>query len=126
MPFQLAAEAVLTVHLAFIAYVVLGGLLVARYARSVRLHIPVALWGVFVELTGWGCPLTALENSLLRRAGEAGYPGGFVERYLLPLIYPGNLTRDRQFALAGLVMLANALIYGWLWYRARRAGKRRA
>lgn len=117
MLFRVAADFVLTLHLGFIAFVVLGGLAVLRYHWVVYVHIPAAVWGAFVEISGRICPLTTWENSFRRSAGESGYADSFVEHYLLPVIYPTGLTRSIQFWLAGFVIVANALIYGWLIYR---------
>jgi len=119
MLYRFAADVVVVAHLAFIVFVLLGGLLVLRYRWVAWLHLPAAAWGVFVELTGRLCPLTDWENELLRRAGEAGYAGGFVERYLLPIIYPAGLTQSIQFWLAGIVVAVNVTIYAWLLSRPR-------
>ncbi|SFK13723.1 Protein of Unknown function [Desulfomicrobium apsheronum] len=114
MAHLLAANAVLILHLLFICLVMLGGLAVPRYPRFAFVHVPTAIWGVLVEAFGWYCPLTDLENALLRRAGEEGYGGGFVERYLLAMIYPDGLTRETQMLLAGMVVLVNVAVYGWV------------
>ena len=87
------------------------------------LHLPAVAWGALIELIGWICPLTPLEQRFRQAAGEAGYSGGFIEQYLLPLIYPDNLTREIQLALGMLVIIFNALIYG-LWWRRRHGEKR--
>jgi hypothetical protein len=114
MAHLVAANAVLILHLLFICLVMLGGLAVLRYPRFALIHVPAALWGVLVEAFGWYCPLTDLENALLRRAGEEGYAGGFVERYLLAVIYPESLTREIQMVLAGVVVVVNVAVYGWV------------
>jgi hypothetical protein len=114
MAYHLAANAVLLLHLLFICLVMLGGLLVLRWPRFAMVHVPAAIWGVLVEAMGWYCPLTDLENALLALAGQAGYAGGFIERYLLAVIYPEGLTRETQIWLAGVVVVVNAAIYGWV------------
>ncbi|WNF45426.1 DUF2784 domain-containing protein [Pseudomonas sp. SG20056] len=117
----MAADTVVVVHLLFILFAVLGGLLVWRWRGLVWLHVPAALWGVLVELMRWPCPLTPLEHSLRLAAGQAGYRGGFVEHYMLPIIYPGGLTPQIQIGLGVFVLLLNALIYGVMfWQRWRR------
>lgn len=126
MAHLLAANAVLILHLLFICLVMLGGLAVPRYPRFAFFHVPTAIWGVLVEAFGWYCPLTDLENALLRRTGEEGYGGGFVERYLLAMIYPDGLTRETQMLLAGMVVLVNVAVYGWvLKKRAKRKQTRK-
>jgi hypothetical protein len=119
----LAADAVLILHLLFILLVAFGALAVIRWPRFALIQAPAAVWGFLVEALGWYCPLTDLENHLLRRAGELGYEGGFLERFLVGAIYPENLTREAQVVLAGLVLVVNAGLYGWAlrrWLRNRR------
>ena len=113
------ADLVLIVHLAFVVFVLVGGLLVLRWRWIAWLHLPAAVWGAVVEFTGWICPLTPLENWLRAQAGKAVYEGDFVFRYLLPMLYPEALTHDIQLVLGALVLVVNLVIYGWLW-RARR------
>ena len=116
---SIAADGVLFVHFAFVLFVVLGGALVLRWPRLAWLHVPAAVWGALVEIQGWVCPLTPLENALRRAAGETGYAGDFVQRYLVALIYPEGLTREVQLLLALLVVVVNAIFYGVLVSRRR-------
>ena len=117
MLLRTAAAAVLLVHLAFILFVLLGATLAARWRWIPVVHLPAAGWGFFVELTGRVCPLTYLENYLLAAAGQSGYTQSFIEHYLLATIYPDGLTRGLQLALAGVVVVVNVAIYGWLFHR---------
>ncbi len=118
---SLAADAVLLLHGLFIVFVVGGAALLWRWPRVAWLHLPAALWGAYAELSGTLCPLTPLENHLRRLAGERGYDSGFIEHYLLPLIYPEGLTRETQWWLGASVVLLNGLLYGlWAWGRHRR------
>ena len=119
MSFRFAADFVLLLHLAFILFAVLGAAIAVRWRWLPLVHVPVAGWAIFVELTGRSCPLTHLENYLRIRAGQSGYTGSFVEHYLLAIIYPAGLTREIQFVLAGAVIVINAAIYGWLMARKR-------
>jgi len=121
MLYRLAAETVLLLHLAFIVFVIAGATGAARWSWLPLIHLPAAAWGVFVELTGRLCPLTTAENYLRLKAGEAGYSESFIEHYLLAIIYPAGLTREIQFALAAAVVVINAAIYAWLFYRHRSA-----
>ena len=84
-------------------------------------HLPAAVWGALVEIMGWLCPLTPLEQHFRTAAGEAGYTGSFIEQYLLPVIYPADLTRELQLLLGILVVAINATVYGWLLARHRRS-----
>jgi hypothetical protein len=113
------ADIVVLLHLAFIAFVIFGGLLLLRWRRAPCLHLPAVAWGVFLEVTGRVCPLTPLENWLRRSAGSSGYEGSFVEHYVLPIVYPPALTRRTQWLLAGLLLLVNIAIYGVAWWRRR-------
>ncbi len=117
----LAADAIVVLHLAFVAFVVAGGLLVWRWPRLAWAHVPCAAWGVLVSVAGWVCPLTPLENHLRALGGEAGYRGDFVARYLLPVLYPEGLTREIQFVLGAIVVAVNAAVYVAGWRRRRRS-----
>ncbi|MDX1576890.1 MAG: DUF2784 domain-containing protein [Gemmatimonadota bacterium] len=119
MIYRILADVVLVVHALFIVFVVLGGFLAVRWPKVAWVHVPCALWGALIEFAGWICPLTPWENALRRAGGEAGYAGGFIERYLAPLIYPGELTREIQVALGIGVIVLNAIAYGWLLARRR-------
>ena len=111
MPYRLAANAVAILHAAFIAFVVLGGLAVLRWPRLAWIHLPAAVWGALIELAGWYCPLTKVENFLLRRAGQAGYDGGFLAHYLFAVIYPSGLTRGMELAIGVFVVAVNLSVY---------------
>ena len=117
MLYRLAADAVLAAHLAFVLFVVCGGLLVLRTPRLAWLHLPAVAWGAYVELSGSICPLTPLEVTLRRGAGEAGYGGDFIGHYLVSLIYPAGLTRELQMALGAAALLLNLIVYFILWRR---------
>ena len=118
---RLAADLVVLVHTAFILFVLGGGLLVLRRPRLAWLHLPAVAWAVGIELTGGVCPLTPLENLLRRAAGEAGYAGGFVEHYVVPLIYPAGLTHETQLVLGLVVLLVNLLVYAFVARRRHRS-----
>lgn len=115
--FRLLADLVVLIHLAFVVFVVVGALLVLRWPRLAWLHLPAAIWGALIEFAGWICPLTPLENWLRARAGGGRYAGGFVEHYVLPILYPGQLTRSLQIGLGVVVVLINAAAYFWIWRR---------
>jgi hypothetical protein len=124
MFYRALADLTVGVHLLFILYVLAGGLLAIRSRWLAAPHLACVVWGLYIELApGAVCPLTPLENRLLALAGQAGYSDGFIEHYLLPILYPENLTRQAQWVLAGLVVLTNALVYG---VALRRAPRRRA
>jgi len=118
------ADALLAVHAAFVAFVVLGGLAVLRWPKLAWVHVPAAAWGALIEFRGWICPLTPLENAWRMRAGEVGYTGGFIEHYLLPALYPAGLTRPTQWVLGAGVLVANLGAYGVLYRRWRRSSRR--
>jgi len=117
MPYLVLADVVLAAHLAFVAFVVGGGFLVVHWRRMAWAHVPCALWGAWVELAGWVCPLTPLENALRRRAGQMGYAEGFLEHYLVPVLYPAGLTRGMMVALGIGVLVLNLTVYAWAWRR---------
>ena len=116
MLYRLLADATLVVHLFFVLFVALGGFLVLRWRKVAWVHLPAAIWGGLIELGGWICPLTPLENLLRRLGGEAGYSGGFIDHYIISLIYPEGLTRSMQLALGAAVLVVNIAIYGWMFH----------
>ena len=127
MFYLLLADAVVVLHVAYVAYVLLGALLVRRWPRTVWLHLAAVAWGVYVAATGGICPLTPLEVTLRVRAGQAGYQGGFIQHYVLPVLYPEGLTRGALVAEAVLVVVVNVALYAWVrraWRRAARKGDR--
>jgi len=119
MLYSFAANLLLIVHLLFIVFVVLGALLILKWRWLVYLHLPAVIWGVLIEFNHWVCPLTPWENQLRLSAGEAGYNTGFIEHYLLPLIYPANLTDNIQVILGSLVIIINLTLYTWLGLKLR-------
>src|SRR5215468_11902898 len=119
---RIAADLVLVVHFLFVAFVVAGGALVLRWPKLAWVHLPTVVWAALVEANGWICPLTPLEVSLRKAAGETGYAGDFIEHYIVALLYPEGLTRTMQMAFGGLVVLINAAVYIVLARRARRPG----
>jgi hypothetical protein len=108
------ADIVVGLHFLFVLFVVLGGLLVLRWPWVAYLHVPAAIWGAAIEFAGWICPLTPLEHWLRRQAGDAAYAGGFIEHYILPLLYPAALTRTIQISLGLLVLAVNLGVYTYV------------
>ena len=121
MSYSLAADMLVVIHLGFILFVVLGGLLVLKWRWLIYLHIPAALWGALLEFFGWLCPLTPWEKQLRLAAGEAGYSTSFVEHYLIPIVYPAHLGREMQIMLGVFVVVINLAVYGWLFVKRRRS-----
>ena len=112
--YPMLADLVVFIHLTFVAFVVLGGLLMMKWPGLIWIHLPAVFWGVAIELSGWICPLTPLENWLRHKGGEENYQFDFVARYLLPMLYPQGLTRSAQVVLGALVLVMNVAIYGWV------------
>ena len=126
MGYRILADLVVGLHALFVVFVVAGGLLALRWPWVAAVHLPAAVWGALIEFQGWVCPLTPLEKSLRAAAGQAGYQGGFIEHYLLPVLYPAGLTRNVQLILGSLVIVVNLLIYGvlvrrWMIHRGARS-----
>jgi Protein of Unknown function (DUF2784) len=120
MGWRLLADLLVALHLAFAAFVILGGFLAWRWRRAVFAHLPALAWGFWVETSGQICPLTPLENHLRHLAGEAGYAGGFLDHYVVPLLYPPGLTRQDQWGLAALLLAINLVAYGAMLRPRRR------
>jgi hypothetical protein len=124
MAYRALADLVVVLHLAFILFSLLGGLLALRWRWIPWVHLPAAAWGVAVEVFGWFCPLTPLENALRRASGAAGYADGFIEHYVIPMIYPARLTREDQMFLGCVVLIVNLAIYFLVWHRRQSPGIR--
>ena len=122
MIYRLLADATVALHVGFVAFVAAGGLLVLRRPRIAWIHLPCSVYGALIEFFRWTCPLTPLENRLRRLGGQAGYAGGFVERYLLPVIYPEPFPLWLSAALGAAVLLVNGAVYAALLARRRRPG----
>jgi hypothetical protein len=120
MLYRLSADLILIVHLAFVLFVALGGLLVLRRPRLMWLHLPAVVWGALSEFLGVFCPLTPLETTLRELGGQTGYEGDFIEHYITAVIYPSGLTRRIQIALGLAALLLNMAIYGYWLLRRRR------
>ena len=118
MFYRVLADITVIIHFLFILFVITGALLALRWKKIILLHIPAVIWGAVVEYTGWICPLTPWENRFRTLAGEAVYRGDFIGNYILPVIYPGDLTRDMQIILGTIVILINVILYGTIIYRS--------
>ncbi|MBB5349453.1 DUF2784 domain-containing protein [Desulfoprunum benzoelyticum] len=125
MSYRLLGDLVVVLHLLFILFVAAGGLLVLPRPRLALLHLPAVVWGALIEFTGGICPLTPLENLFNRLAGHRGYDGGFIDHYLLPIIYPEEMTREIQIGLGLLVVAINAALYLLLIRRSLRRRSRK-
>ena len=116
----LLADLVLLIHLLFVLFVIGGGLLVLKWPKIAWLHVSAAVWGATIEFMGWICPLTPLENQLLMQSGQSSYEGDFIGHYLLAVLYPTGLNGTVQFVLGALVVMINAVLYGWVFARRRQ------
>ena len=111
MPKLLTADSIVLIHFAFILFVILGGFLALKWRRFIWLHLPAVLWGVIIEFSGWICPLTTLENKLYQSKDARTYSNGFIEHYIIPVIYPEQLTQNIQIILGVILMVINLFIY---------------
>lgn len=120
MGYRLAADTMMIAHLLYIVFVIVGGFLAFRARRVLWLHVPAVLWAIYVQYVGRVCPLTTWEKGFRDLAGEAGYEGGFVEHYIVPIIYPPDMPVAMHLVLGTLVILINAGVYAALIAHARR------
>jgi hypothetical protein len=123
MGYRILADALVVFHMAFLVFVVVGGGLVLWRRRMAFLHLPVLAWGIYIEWSGAVCPLTPLEQKARSAGGEAGYSGGFIDHYLVPILYPPGLDRSHQIWLGTLVLGFNIVVYGFVarrWMAKRR------
>jgi len=108
---KIFADVILLAHFAFIIFAVFGGIIVFFKRRAAWFHIPTVLWSALVNFESWICPLTPLENSFRAKAGQAGFKGGFVEHYIEPLVYPGEIPRKMELIAGFSVLVWNVLMY---------------
>lgn len=120
MIYHFAANLVMLLHLSFVLFVVLGGLLVLRWAPLVWLHIPALAWGLVIGVMRWTCPLTPMEQELRAAAGQAGFKGGFIDHYIMPLLYPESPGRELELLILGLLLTVNVVLYWWHLRRQRK------
>ena len=112
--YELAADLTLIVHFAFIIFVVFGGILFLISTKIIYVHVPALIWGTYIELTHSICPLTHLENWFLQKVNLKTYSEGFIQNYLVPIVYPKNLTEDLQIYFAIVIVVINSIIYGFI------------
>ena len=117
MIYRVLADALVVIHLIFVLFALLGGLLILKWKKVIWGHVPAVLWAVWIEWQGWICPLTPLENWLRGQAGEGWYQQGFIDHYIVPVLYPIGLTREWQIVFGAIVFVLNLMIYSWVWYR---------
>lgn len=121
MVYRLLADGVVVVHLAFIVFVAVGGILAWRWPRLLWPHLASVAYGAGIVTIGWDCPLTPLEKYFRRLGNEQGYEGGFVDRYVEGVIYP------ERYATLLRVLVAALIATGWLGlYLRHQTGTRRA
>ena len=120
MIYLFLAESILFIHFVFVLFAVFGGIAVLKWKKIAWLHVPAVIWATLIEFTGWICPLTPLENWLRFQGEELGYSTGFIEYYILPLLYPSMLTRNLQITLGASLLIFNLFIYLWVLSRRRK------
>ena len=123
MDYRFLADLTLVLHLCFILFALFGGLLCLFRTNMIWLHLPAVLWGIWVEWTGRTCPLTPLENHFRQMASGQGFSGGFIEHYLVPVIYPDHLNASLQWVLGAVVILINLVIYLFVLNRIRKSSR---
>lgn len=121
MLYRVLADLIVVIHLVFVVFAVFGGLLLLWRKRLAWIHVPCVLWAVLIEFGGWICPLTPFENLLREKSGALGHEVGFIEHFILPLLYPAMLTRRLQVVLGFFVLFVNLLTYGWLFRQIMKA-----
>jgi Protein of Unknown function (DUF2784) len=118
--YQIAADFIVLLHFIFIIFVVSGGLLVFNWRWLIWPHMIAAIWGTLIVMAGWICPLTLIENSLRQAAGDEVYSGSFIERHLIPVIYPSNLDREMFITMGIVVIVVNVVVYAILFFKLKR------
>lgn len=121
MPYRIGADFVLLLHFLFAAFATFGGVLAVYNPAWPWLHIPTVLWSSIVNLMGWTCPLTPLENALRKQAGQSGYAGGFIQHYVGRAVYPGGMPRRLERVAGISILVWNAVVYACIlaWATSR-------
>lgn len=120
MFYSIIADSLVVIHFAFIIFVVFGGLLIFKWRWLIYFQLTAAIWGILIEFLGWGCPLTPLENHFRDLAGSADYSEGFIDHYIIPIVYPAGISPVIQFSLGFLVIVFNLVIYGFVIRKIRK------
>ena len=123
--YELAANFTLIIHFTFICFVVFGVALFFVSKKIIYLHVPALIWGIYIELTHSVCPLTYLENWFLQQANLTTYSEGFIQNYLVPIVYPNNMTEDLQTYFATALIVANMIMYGLIISKSKQTNNLR-
>lgn len=126
MIYIILADCIVVLHFLFIIFVITGGLSALKWRKIIWLHLPAAVWGALIEFTGWICPLTIMENDFRIKGNSLGYTGGFIQHYLIPVIYPTGLTHEIQIILGSVVVSLNLLVYWFIIRKWRNEYKKAA
>lgn len=117
--YLLLAEITVLLHFLFVVFVTIGALLLLRWPKLIWLHLPALFWGIYIQFSGGYCPLTPLEKTFRQLAGIETYDGGFINHYLIPIIYPPGLTYEMQIMIGIGLIVMNLLFYGLYVFRIR-------
>ena len=118
--YELAANLTLIIHFAFILFVIFGSLFFFITTKIIFIHIPAFIWGSYIELTNSICPLTYLENWFLHKANLTTYSEGFIQNYLVPIVYPVSLTKDLQIYIGIALIVINIVIYAFIFSKLKK------
>jgi hypothetical protein len=131
--FRLLADLVLVVHVAFVAFIVLGLLLILwggfagwRWTRNPWFRfLHLAAIGVVVIQSWFGviCPLTILEMHLRERAGDATYSGTFIAHWLRKLLF---YQAPAWVFVACYTLFGLAVLGSWIKFRPGSFRKKNA
>lgn len=121
MLYRFFADLTLIMHFGFIVFVLIGGLLCFFKKGVIWLHLPAVIWGICVEWNRWICPLTPLENYFREKSHMSGFTGSFTEHYLVPILYPDQLTNTQQWLMGGGVLIVNLIVYGIVFGKIKKS-----
>lgn len=114
MLYRLTADVVVVIHLAFLVFLAVGGLLAWRWPRLVGLHVPAVAWGMVSITVGVDCPLTVIEKHFRALAGDQGYSSGFIDHYVQGVVYPeSHLLLVRIFLVTAVVAGYVGVVRRW-------------
>lgn len=105
--------AVVVAHLAFVAYLAVGGFVALRWRWTIACHVLTAAWAVLIVTHYVDCPLTWLERWGRARAGMAPLPpAGFIAHYLTGVVYPTGWAGGVEAA-AFVIVVVSWIAFAW-------------
>lgn len=118
MKYRLLARLMITIHVAYVVFVVFGSLLVFRWPSLVWVHLAAVLWAFLTLAFDLGCPITPWEKSAWRRAGVEPYAEGFLQHHILRTRFSAEHSRRNHILIGVIVLIVNAGVYALVFSKS--------